>query len=41
METAPPKSTALVAETMVKLWPNLGLGMSPTVRTFSYSSNFI
>ena len=29
IDTAPPKSTALSYETIVKVWPNLGGGMSP------------
>ncbi len=40
-ETAPPKRTALVCETMVKLCPNLGLGMSPVALILSGLSNFI
>lgn len=33
-ETAPPKSTAFLGETMVKVWPNRGLGTSPATLTF-------
>lgn len=29
IDTAPPKRTALSSETMVKVWPNLGGGISP------------
>ena len=40
-ETAPPKRTALVAETMVKVCPKRGLGRSPTVLTLSALRLFI
>lgn len=40
-DTAPPKSTARVLETIVKLCPNLGLGMSPTALIFSSLRLFI
>jgi len=34
IETAPPNKTALSYETIVKVWPNLGGGMSPVTWTF-------
>ena len=41
METAPPKRTALVVETMVKVCPNLGAGISPVTLTLSTCNFFI
>jgi hypothetical protein len=41
METAPPKSTALLGETMVKVWPKRGAGISPETLTFSACNFFI
>lgn len=41
METAPPKSTALELETMVKVCPKRGGGTSPLVLTLSTWSFFI
>lgn len=40
-EMAPPKSTALVLETIVKVCPKRGAGTSPDTLTFSASSFFI
>lgn len=40
-ETAPPKRTALVGETMVKVCPKRGAGTSPETFTFSAESFFI
>jgi hypothetical protein len=41
IETAPPKSTALVLETIVNVCPKRGAGMSPETFTFSTCSFFI
>ena len=41
MSTAPPKRTALVAETIVKVCPKRGEGMSPATLTFYTASFFI
>ena len=40
-DTAPPKRTAFVGETMVKVCPNRGLGVSPVVLTLSAERLFI
>ena len=37
-ETAPPNSTALVLDTIVKVCPNLGDGMSPDILILSAGS---
>lgn len=34
-ETAPPNNTAFLLETIVKVCPNRGLGISPVTLTFS------
>ena len=41
IETAPPKSTALLLETIVKVCPKRGLGVSPVVLILSTPKLFI
>lgn len=41
MDTAPPKRTALSSATMVKVWPNLGGGISPVTGALRGANFFI